>query len=163
MPFPFEVHLAAGDSPLSVYVTNSDRYEVHQFSATGALQRIVRRTADPIPITPEDIEEWKEDFERRNGEANWNAWDQAMAELPAREFRPPIAGLLVDSEGYLWVTDRMDRTTSEWSVYDPAGRWLGTLEVPLQRVEWIGEDLILGINVDPDTGVEVVEGYRLSR
>ena len=39
MPFPFEVHMAAGDSPLSVYVTNSDRYEVHQFSATGALQR----------------------------------------------------------------------------------------------------------------------------
>ena len=48
-------------------------------------------------------------------------------------------------------------------IFDPAGHWLGTLKVPLQRVEWIGEDLILGINEDPDTGVEVVEGYRLSR
>ena len=86
-----------------------------------------------------------------------------MGELPPREYRPPIVGLLVDSEGYLWVADRKDPATSEWSVFDPAGRWLGTLEVPLKRVEWIGEDLILGVNEDADTGVEVVEGYRLSR
>ena len=86
-----------------------------------------------------------------------------MAELPPREFRPAVAGLLVDSKGYLWVADRRDATTSEWSVFNEAGRWLGTVELPPQRVEWIGEDLILGVNEDPDTGVEVVEGYRLSR
>jgi hypothetical protein len=74
-----------------------------------------------------------------------------------------VAGLLVDSEGHLWVADRKERTRSEWSVFDATGRWLGTVELPLYRVEWIGEDLILGVTVDPDTGVEVVEGYRLSR
>lgn len=163
VPFPFEVHLAAGDKPLSLYISNSDQYEIHQFAGTGALSRIVRRTPDPIPIAASDIEEWKEDFERRNWEANWEPWDQAMAELPPPESRPPIVGLLVDSEGYLWVADRRDRNGSEWSVFDPTGRWLGTLEIPLWRPEWIGEDLILGINEDPDIGVQVIEGYRLDR
>lgn len=159
LPFAFGVQLAASDNPLSVFIS-SDQYEVHQFPKTGALLRIVRRAAEPIPITAEDIEEWKAGFSLP---WNWEAWDEAMAELPPREFRPPIVGLEVDSEGHLWVADRIDRTTSEWSVFDPTGRWLGTLAVPLQRVEWIGEDLILGINEDPDTGVEVVQGYRLSR
>lgn len=160
VPYAFGVQLAVGSSPQSVYISSGDRYEVQQFSASGYLTRIVRRRAEPIPITAADIEQWKDGFSLP---WNWNAWDELMAELPPREFRPPIMGLLVDSEGHLWVADRKDRTDSEWSVFDPAGHWLGTLEVPLQRVEWIGEDLILGINEDPDTGVEVVEGYRLSR
>ncbi|MDE2676493.1 MAG: 6-bladed beta-propeller [Gemmatimonadota bacterium] len=163
VPFPPEAHLVVGGSPVSVYITNGDDYEVHQFSDTGTLRRIVRRNADPIPITASDIERWKEGWERRNAEYSWEPWDAVMAELPPREFRPAVVGLLVDSEGYLWVSDRKDATTSEWSVFDATGRWLGTLELPLQRVEWIGEDLILGIREDADTGVEVVEGYRLSR
>ena len=163
IPFPPEVQLAVGGSPISVYISNGDDYEVQQFSETGALGRIVRRNADPIPITASDVERWKDGWERRNAEYSWEPWDAVMAELPPREFRPAVAGLLVDSKGYLWVADRKDATTSEWSVFDATGRWLGTLELPLQRVEWIGEDLILGIREDPDTGVEVVEGYRLSR
>ena len=163
VPFPHEAHVAAGGSPISVYIGNSDDYEVHQFSETGVLRRVIRRAAEPIPITTGDILRWKDDFERRNYEANWEPWDQAMAELPPREFRPAVAGLLVDSEGHLWVADRKERTRSEWSVFDATGRWLGTVELPLHRVEWIGEDLILGVTEDPDTGVEVVEGYRLSR
>ena len=162
LPFPFGVQLAAGGTPLSVYVTNTDRYEVHQYSSTGVLGRILRRTADPIPITAGDVEEWKDVL---GGSREWAAWDRAMAELPPREFRPPIVGLLVDSGGYLWVKDRysLDLARSEWSVFDPAGRWLGSLEIPLGHVEWIGEDMVLGVNQDPDTGVQVVEGYRLNR
>ena len=160
VPFPPEAHLAMGGGPISVYISNGDDYEVHQFSDTGTLRRIIRRNVDPIPITASDIAKWKEDL---YPEYSWEPWDAVMAELPPREFRPAVAGLLVDSKGYLWVADRRDATTSEWSVFDATGRWLSTVELPLQRVEWIGEDLILGINEDPDTGVEVVEGYRLSR
>ncbi len=87
-----------------------------------------------------------------------------MSELPPR-VRPAIVDLLVDSAGCLWVMDRydLDRTASRWSVFDPGGRWLGTVQVPLGRVEWVGEDLILGVARDPDTGVQVVQGYRLNR
>lgn len=162
VPFPFGVQLAAGGTPTAVYISNTDRYEVHRYSTTGVLSRIVRRRADPIPITTEEVQEWKDGYPTSQ---DWRTWDRAMDELPPREFRPPIVGLLVDSLGYLWVKDSysLDRSGSEWSVFDPAGHWLGTLEIPLGRVEWIGENLILGVNQDPDTGVQVVEGFRLSR
>ena len=163
IPFPPEAYLATGGSPISVYVTNGDEYEVHEYSDAGALRRIIRRNADPIPITAGDTERWKEDWERQNAEYSWEPWDAVMAELPPREFRPAVVGLVVDSEGHLWVADRKERANSDWSVFDPAGRWLGTVELPLHRVEWIGEDLIVGVTVDPDIGVEVVEGYRLTR
>lgn len=163
LPFPFGVQLAAGGTPTAVYISNTDQYEVHRFSTTGVLQRIIRRTAEPIPITAGDIQEWKDGFPRYKDW--WSNWDRAMEKLPPREFRPPIAGLLVDSRGYLWVMDsyRLDRSGSEWSIFDPAGHWRGTLEIPLGRVEWVGEDLILGVSQDPDTGVQVVKGYRLNR
>ena len=86
-----------------------------------------------------------------------------MAENPPRPYRPLVAGLLVDTEGNLWVADRLDPDGSKWSVFDPGGRWLGTLEVPLAQVTWLGEDLVIGVNHDPDTGVETVEAYRLTR
>ena len=86
-----------------------------------------------------------------------------MAQLPPREYHPAVVGLLVDSDGHLWVADKVDRNASQWSVFDPAGRWLGPVNVPLQHVEWIGEDLILGFNFDRDLGLQLVQGYRLSR
>lgn len=161
LPFPFGVQLVAGGDPLSVYITNADRYEIHQYTGTGEHRRILRRASDPIPVTASEIQEWKDGHE---GSPDWTSWDRAMAEQPPR-VRPPIAGLVVDSRGCLWVMDRyeLDRSGSEWSVFDPAGRWLGTLAIPLGRVDWIGDDLILGLTQDPDTGVQVVEGYRLNR
>ena len=162
LPFPLGVQLAAGDSPLVVYISNSDRYELQQFTATGALVRIIRRTAEPIPITAADVDEWR-DRVPPSVAWDWDAWDRIMADLPPRNFRPPVVGLLVDSEGYLWVKDREDPGSSVWSVFGPAGRWHGTLEVPLERLEWVGSELILGVNRDPATGLEAVEGYRLSR
>lgn len=161
LPFAFGVQIAAGDSPLAVYISSSDRYEVHEFTSTGALVRIVRRTVEPIPITAMDVVEWKDRVDPSAG-WDWDAWDRIVAEL-ARNFRPPVVGLLVDSEGYLWVKDREDPGSSEWSVFDPAGRWQGTLKVPVERLEWVGPRLILGVNRDPATGLEAVKGYRLSR
>ena len=163
VPFPPGSHLASGGTPLSVYISNGDRYEVRQYSRTGAHQRVLRREADPIPITAGDIEDWKEAWASSYPPEGWPAWERVMTELPPREFRPPIVGLLVDSDGYLWVADRVDRNASEWSVFDPRGRWLGIVTVPLQHVEWIGEDLILGFNFDRDLGLQLVEGYGLRR
>ena len=162
LPFAFGVQLAAGDSPPVVYISSSDRYEVHEFTAMGERVRIIRRTVEPIPITAADVEKWK-DRVAPSANWDWDAWDRVVGALPARNFRPPLVGLLVDSEGYLWVKDREDPGSSIWSVFGPTGRWQGTLRVPLERLEWVGPDLILGVNRDPATGLEAVEGYRLSR
>ncbi len=167
VPFPARSIVAAGGSPLSVYVTNGDhgdRYEVHQFSESGGLRRIFRRPVEPIPITRRELEEWIAFHKASIPQSQlvsegWRAWEVAMSALPPRGFQPSVTDLLVDREGYLWVHDG----ASEWSVFDPDGRWLGTLGIPQGSIEWIGKDLILGVQRDLDSGVEAVVGYRLNR
>ena len=158
-PFPlFGVvsHVAGGGDPLTVYVSNGDRDEVHQFSPSGDPRRIFRRTIGPIPITDAERERAKVAIL----EANRWARREALDALPPQDFHPPVSSLLVDATGHLWVRHQAGR----WSVFHPEGRWLGTLTMPFQgSAPWVGEDLILGVRKDPDTGVERVEGYRLNR
>ena len=164
VPFATTAAVTFGGEPLSAYVTNNDSYEVHQFSATGVLQRILRRSVDPVPVTDEDYEEWRAFVEELNPLRDWRKWDRAVAELPPRH-HPIIKGMRVDSEGFLWVLDRSPFRggTSEYSVFSPEGRWLGTVHVPAPGTFWIGEDFILAHRVNHDTGVESVERYRLDR
>ena len=53
--------------------------------------------------------------------------------------------------------------TTEWSIFDMQGRWLGTVSLPGAGIFWVGEDFILGGQVDLDTGLQTVERYRLDR
>ena len=68
--------------------------------------------------------------------------------------------LRVDAAGYLWAYDGGRR---EWSVFNPEGRWMGTVVLPETGVIWIGEGAIFGSRSDVDTGVQTVERYRLNR
>ena len=117
---------------------------------------------EPIPILPAEVEAWKARVSARQ-RVDWQGWDRAMAGNPPRASRPAVAGLLTDTDDNLWVANRLDPEGSEWSVFDPNGHWLGTLKVPLPRITWLGTDLIVGVQRDPDTDVETVEGYRLNR
>ena len=164
VPFGAGSTTAAGGSPLSVYVTNGDSYEVHQFAPSGLLRRIIRRSVEPIPISSRELEEWRELVSDLNEWVSWPAWDQAMAELPRRRYHPPIKGLLVDTEGYLWVSDRANlKGGGDWSVFSADGHWLGTVQLPVGMIRWIGKDIVIGGRLDFDLGVETIEGYRFSR
>ena len=164
LPFPVQSVVAGGGSPLAVYVTNGDRFEVHQFGATGRVaRRIVRRPADRIPIesaTARRLAELNSDVDR-----DWQAWERAVAASPQR-FYPAIGSMQVDARGYLWILAQSgygahDWVVWQWSVFDE-GRWLGDVAVP-GGVLWIGDDLILCRHFDRDTGLEKIVGYRLSR
>ncbi len=164
VPFATSAMLTFGGAPLSAYVTNNDSNEVHQFSATGVLRRILRRSVDPVPVTDEEYEDWRASAEEMAPLRDWRRWDRAAAELPPRH-HPIIKGMRVDSEGFLWILDRSPHRgdTSGFSVFSPDGRWLGTVHVPAPGTFWIGEDFILAHRVNHETGVESVEGYRLDR
>ena len=163
VPFRKQAVLAAGGSPLSVYISNADRYEVHQFSPTGVLRRIIRRTAvEPIPILASEVESWKARLSERQS-LDWDGWDGVLEKYPPRLHRARVAGLMTDTDGNLWVANRLDEQSSEWSVFDPEGRWLGTMSLPVARVTWIARDRIVGVLTDPDIGVESVVVHRLNR
>ncbi len=163
LPFPTQAVVATGGSPLSVYISNGDRYEVHQFSPTGVLRRIMRRTAvEPIPILASEVEAWKARLSERQT-LDWDGWDEFLEKYPPRLYRARVAGLITDSDGHLWVANRLDEQSSEWSVFDPEGRWLGTMQLPFPRVTWIAGDRIVGVLTDPVTDVESVQVHRLNR
>lgn len=161
LPYAARSMAVGGGRQLTIYLSNGDRYEVHQFSATGDLRRILRRTAAPIPVSDEELEEWIATFKGLNP-GDWSRWEREIKGLTGRR-HPPIRSLRLDAAGYLWVGDGGNREGSEWSIFDPEGRWLGTLSLPITGLYWIGEDLILGGRADYDAGIQTVEGYRLNR
>lgn len=165
VPFPTNSSAVAGGDPLSVYITNGDRYEVHQFTPAGEAQRIVRRTHDPAPISDEQIGEWVEVMESLNPDWNWTAWEQVFGTVGRRN-HAPVSSMFVDSEGFLWIPDHRrwnaaDETT-ELNVFDPAGRWLGNVDLAYYPY-WIGKDFIIGGRSDRDLGVLTIAGFRLDR
>ena len=164
LPFATSAGMTFGGEPLSAYVTNNDSYEVHQFSATGVLQRIVRRSAGPVAVTDEEYERWRAFAVELNPHRDWRKWNRLTGELP-RPHHPIIMGMKVDTEGFLWILDGLPYRgdTSDFSVFDPEGRWLGTVHLPAPGMYWIGEDFILATRIDYDTGIQSVERYRLDR
>ena len=164
VPFPAQAMTVAGGDPPSVYVTNGDRYEVHQFSMSGVLQRILRRTADPVAFTDDEYEKWKTTIQALNPNLDWRRWERVMSGL-SRRYHPAVRNFWVDSEGFLWIMDGSNQQlgTTQWSVFGAEGRWLGTVSLPGAGIFWVGEDFILGGHVDFDTGLQTVERYRLDR
>ncbi len=57
--FMLDSYLASGGDPPSIYISNGDRDEIHQFSVGGDLIRIIRRTTGPVPVTEAAQEAWK--------------------------------------------------------------------------------------------------------
>ena len=84
---------------------------------------------------------------------------------------PAFTGLVASTDDHLWVRlpralSELERTpermsTNQWSVFDPDGRWLGTVGTPLQLdVRIIGPDYVLGVWKD-DLDVEYVRLHKL--
>ena len=178
IPTMLDSYLASGGDPPSIYISNGDQDEIHQFSVGGDLIRIIRRTNGPVPVTVAAQEAWKSalvagwsqrDLERALGQTP----DQFFAGMPLRDGFPPVAGLVVDAEGYLWVREWSASEAGipdQWSVFGPDGRWLGVipgwpdLRLCHRRLSpcWIDRDFLLAVRRD-ELGIERVEGYRIRR
>jgi hypothetical protein len=87
------------------------------------------------------------------------------AEVPSRGTVPAFDQVIADALGNLWVRDyQADRAAaSRWSVFDPRGAWMGTVEMPAGLlVAQIGPDWILARARD-ELDVESVRLYRLTK
>lgn len=168
-----------------------DRWELQHHTAEG-LQRRVRldrgREAVP-PALLDHFEEWYENgpFRLPPGQSATHDFVQIMRARVQREGRglparipsladslPALSALMVSRDGYLWIEEhatatellagRPDQTrTGRWTVVDPEGRWLGTVQTPEGlRVEEIGADYVLGAWVD-EWEVEHLRMHRINR
>lgn len=144
----------------------SDTYEVAVHAKDGTLERLIRLARANREVTPTLIEQYKrtsleeiedEDFRRR--------YVSVVEAMPFPATMPAYSSLVVDSEDCLWVQDYRVRgeETNRWTVFDPEGRLLGQIDLPLRfNVYEIGSDYVLGRRVD-ELEIEHVEMYGLVR
>jgi hypothetical protein len=166
---------AGGDDRF--YAGFGDRYAIRVYSGNGALQSIVRRSWTPVPITPDDWEQWVIEWSKlwvKTTGAQRERDIQEVRESPYATALPAFSRFIVDRGGRLWVREAHwqdaigagslsdpPAVTSAWSVFDVRGRWLGDVSMPVgfQPFE-IGADYATG-TLRTDGGTRVVV-YALS-
>ena len=177
VPWPFDTFLdaflAARADPPSIYIADGTRDEIRQFSFDGRLVRIIRRSTAPVPVSEEGHRAWVTYLANAQGLADRDVLEALPRAIPRRDFHSPVAGLFVDPEGHLWVSEWSGPEVGgpdRWSVFSPEGRWLGVLPAPRLKVPchwyrnpcWMGTDFFLAVGRD-ELGRERVEGYRIRR
>ncbi|MYI06769.1 MAG: hypothetical protein F4059_05500 [Gemmatimonadetes bacterium] len=139
--------------------------------------RIIRRTTEPPPVTDKAWDAELENLEQVLEARSLGRGTGPRGERPRRTAYPAIEGIIVDTEGYLWIREWSESESGipdQWSVFDPEGVWLGVLPVPpnpqpmdfflctLFDPCWVGKEFLLMIRRD-ELAVERVEGYRIRR
>ncbi len=145
---------------------SSDTYEVRCFGADGTLERIVRRSVPPRPVTPADV---AGDRQRRLADADDDnarrRLERRLDEMPVPATMPPYDEIEMDAAGNLWVREYAWQSGVErhWTVFDAEGRMLGDVTTPAGfRVTQIGAAFVLGVFED-EFEVQHVRLYALDK
>jgi len=163
-PFGRSTSVAPLADGFAVGTPLSWEYEVRGLH--GALRQIVRLDRPNAPVTAGDIEAFQESQLEDLEDANAiRARRDELSELTYPETMPAFGSpVLADRTGSVWVPDFMaSEGVRTWTVFDPAGRRMGTVRTPAElRVLDIGADWLLGVWQD-ELDVEYVREYGLVR
>ncbi|MGD2153322.1 MAG: hypothetical protein PVG79_08630 [Gemmatimonadales bacterium] len=148
------------------YFGSSDSFEIGHYDARGRLTRLIRKAQTNLPVTAEDVERWKQDaIADQEDEIGRTILGRLLDDMPFPETMPAYRRLIVDSEANLWVEEyrRPGDDQPRWTVFDPQGVMLGTVETPPNlEVYQVASDFVLGRRTD-ELGVESVQLYKLKR
>jgi hypothetical protein len=156
-----------------IYAVN-DEYRISVYSADGELERVITMPYEPAPVSERDKEVFLDFVERYLSIAGFSA--QGIATMKSRidfgEFFPAFASLVAGPEGTIWVqhTQALSELseeerenfnpialggamgnlgvygTSDWDVFDGAGRYLGLVTLPARfTLRTIRDDKIYGV------------------
>lgn len=185
IPVVYGARAHVADSPHGLWYGFSGNFELRRIGSTG-VDRIVRRAWAPEAVTRAmrtGYTAWYQSQASRLDvdpgliyETVWMRRAEALApgtnvSLVFADTLPAFVGLVVSTDEHLWVrlptnSTELERTperisTNRWSVFDPEGRWLGTVSTPPDlEIRLIGSDYVLGVWKDT-LGVEYVRLHRL--
>jgi len=151
-----------------MYVATGDSDEVAVYHQSGTLERLIRRSVEPIEVTAEMVSLDKAARMEKDA-AQLDQYDveprvrRMIAELPYPAALPPYGQTVLDSEINLWVEDfrATEDDPADWSVFDSEGIWLGRVTLPTGlEVYEIGADYVLGRTLD-ELEVERIEVYEI--
>ena len=99
-------------------------------------------------VGAEDIAAYREEALRRAPDEFRALRRKLLREVPFPGRKPVLADLLVDATGHVWagLAEGPWRPPTEWRVFAPDGRWLGTVSTPSGlEVQQVGADFVAGI------------------
>ncbi len=148
------------------YIGTADSFVVLAFTLDGAPAGALTNSDADLRTTDADIERFKRlDTLGKNEEQR----ARAVRAWTTFEFPPTVPAydaMLVDANDHVWVR-RFPRGTdkyAEWLVFSPSGEQVATLALPgTLTVHEIGSDYVLGVEVNPAEGNQMVRQYRLQR
>lgn len=163
---PFGRRTVTASNDRRVYIGDTERYEIRVFDFAGRLEMLIRRDAEPVAVTPDDISAFERlyhEFMTRIPEGRQTEFERWLNEVAYPDTKPAFRGLAGDLAGNLWVEETASSPddAGRWSIFGPDGRLLGQLTTPngLSILE-IGSDYVLARWRD-DIDVEYVRSYDL--
>jgi len=164
-PFGREtVSAAAGDR---FYVADNEKYDIRVYSMTGRLIQIIRKETIPFPLEASRVRAYEDSVIATIEEAARPQMRTVFATMPPPHSTYPAfaPAIRIDRDLNLWVkeSEQLGDLQSAWSVFSPAGLFLGLVEMPpaIEVLE-IGSDYVLGLHRD-EFAVEYVQSFRLQR
>ena len=148
--------------PGTIWALITEEYRLFELAPGGDTLRSIIRAFEPQPVTAADREAARENlkwFTDQGGQID-------LSRIP--ETKPPVSSFFRDDDGHIWVA-RV--TTPEQSgrvhdVFDPEGRFLGTVELPfpLSRspTPIVRDGMLYGVTAD-ELGVQYVVRARIER
>ena len=149
----------------TIWYGTAERFELHEIAPDGRTLQSFRLDRPPAPVISTDRSTYSQ---AARGEVTGTDLEERMdATLRESVFAdtfPAYDRILVDDVDNVWVRNYQWFDIGSgyaWSVFDPAGRFLGEVRVPsLLEIYQIGPDFVLG-RMATITGREAVYVYGL--
>lgn len=165
-PFHSRTWMAVAENPLRIGIARNPHYSIEIWTPEGHLERIIRRAGARRAPSETELRA------AQNVLPLYATGDEALAarfvaEVPSPDSIPAVQGLVFSRSGELFVARtpwlRDATTVGEWDIFDPTGRWSGTLQLPPRfRITEVGTDYLLGIATD-ELDVQSIEVWDLHR
>jgi hypothetical protein len=157
------VSIVAADS--LVYVGDAKTFEVRTYTTSGDLTRILRAAEPPAAITDDS---WRAaiaaTIPSRVPVDERNAEIAAAMSRPRPEAFPAYISVRVDPAGRIWI--RRYEDSHAWTVFDAAGKLLGTVRLPEYsggpvNIAALGADNIVLLRRD-SSGAAILSFFHLN-
>lgn len=150
-----------------IFIGNGEEFRIDVLDREGSLTKSIRVDRANPPLTEHVRTSFLDSERRRLGGSPESTSEmlEGWLSLPIPERLPAFDRLLVDELGNLWVghwpEDEFSYVPDRYTVFDPSGKMLGTVEVPREfTVKQIGADFVLGTSTD-DYDVHHVQVFDL--
>jgi hypothetical protein len=147
----------------NLWTLTTKEYELVELSPVGETLRRVTKDHDPVPVSEEEMDEVREEFQQfinLGGTVDW-------ARIP--DTKPAVVSFFSDDEGNLWVQREAAMPEDEgrlFDLFDPEGRYLGELRLPFplhsDPEPIVRDGMLYGVTTD-DLGAPNVVRARIEK